>query len=183
VTERSGRHSHERLGDILAAVSRAKQAERHMVVAEAANDEDAINMAFDAILYNLVVMGEAVNALPPELIATRPDIPWRDIVDMRNFLSHEYFACWSTSCAEPSTNHSTNCAWCVSSYWRIKEQATISSCAYFGRKTTAPGRTAPPAAAGWLTWPCAPSSPVGGSQSPPLTMEPGWFGASPWPRD
>jgi uncharacterized protein with HEPN domain len=91
VTERSGRYPHERLRDILAAVARAKQAERHMVAAEKAHDEAGINVAFDAILYNLVVIGEAVNALPSELIANRPEIPWRDVVDMRNFLSHEYF--------------------------------------------------------------------------------------------
>ena len=48
-------------------------------------------MAFDAVLYNLVVIGEAVNALPPALTAAEPDVPWRDVVDMRNFLSHEYF--------------------------------------------------------------------------------------------
>ena len=91
MTERPGRHPRERLADILAAVARTKQAERHLIAAEAANDEAGIRVAFDAVLYNLVVMGEAVDALPPELIATRPDIPWRDVVDMRNFLSHEYF--------------------------------------------------------------------------------------------
>jgi uncharacterized protein with HEPN domain len=91
MTDRSGRHTHERLKDILAAVARTKQAERQMVAAEVARDEVGISVAFDAVLYNLVVIGEAVNALPPELIATRPEIPWRDVVDMRNFLSHEYF--------------------------------------------------------------------------------------------
>ena len=48
-------------------------------------------MAFDAVLYNLVVIGEAVNALPADLTHGRPGVPWRDVVDMRNFLSHEYF--------------------------------------------------------------------------------------------
>ena len=91
MTERPGRHPRERLADILAAVARTKQAERHLIAAEAANDEAGIRVAFDAVLYNLVVIGEAVNALPPELIAAQPDIPWRDVVDMRNFLSHEYF--------------------------------------------------------------------------------------------
>jgi uncharacterized protein with HEPN domain len=91
VTERAGRHSRERLADILAAVARTKQAEMLFVTAEEAHDEVTARVAFDAVLYNLVVIGEAVNALPPDLIATRSDIPWRDVVDMRNFLSHEYF--------------------------------------------------------------------------------------------
>jgi uncharacterized protein with HEPN domain len=38
-----------------------------------------------------VVIGEAVNALPTDVTGSRSDVPWRDVVDMRNFLSHEYF--------------------------------------------------------------------------------------------
>lgn len=91
MTERPGRQLRERLADILAAVAHIKQAELLFTAAEDAHDEVSAGVAFDAVLYNLVVIGEAVNALPPDLIATRPDIPWRDIVDMRNFLSHEYF--------------------------------------------------------------------------------------------
>jgi uncharacterized protein with HEPN domain len=82
MTDRSGRYPHERLRDILTAVARTKQTERHMLAAEAAHDEAGINVAFDAVPYNLVI-GEAVNALPPELIVTRPEILWRDVVDMR----------------------------------------------------------------------------------------------------
>lgn len=91
MTPRSGRDARERLADILAAVARTKQAELRLVAAEEAHDEVSAGVAFDAVLYNLVVIGEAVNALPSDLIAARPDIPWRDVVDMRNFLSHEYF--------------------------------------------------------------------------------------------
>ncbi|GAC1532632.1 MAG: hypothetical protein NVS3B12_10740 [Acidimicrobiales bacterium] len=43
------------------------------------------------MLYNLVVIGEGVAALPEELKAARPEVPWRDVVDMRNFLAHQYF--------------------------------------------------------------------------------------------
>ena len=48
-------------------------------------------MAFDAIMYNLVVIGEAVNHVSESTKSSTPGVPWRDIVDMRNFLSHEYF--------------------------------------------------------------------------------------------
>ena len=91
MSESPGRHPQERLTDILAAVTRTKHAESMLVTAEDAHDEVSARIAFDAVLYNLVVIGEAVNALPPDLIASRPDIPWRDVVDMRNFLAHEYF--------------------------------------------------------------------------------------------
>jgi uncharacterized protein with HEPN domain len=91
VTVRARRDVSQRLGDILSAVDRIKSAERQLSGAGQTSDEAAAEVAFDAVLYNLVVIGEAVNALPAEITAQEPDVPWRDIVDMRNFLSHEYF--------------------------------------------------------------------------------------------
>jgi uncharacterized protein with HEPN domain len=91
VTVRAPRDVSQRLRDILTAVDRIKSAERQLSGADQARDEAGAEVAFDAVLYNLVVIGEAVNALPAEITAQEPDVPWRDIVDMRNFLSHEYF--------------------------------------------------------------------------------------------
>jgi len=91
VTARASRPPRDRLADIVAAVARIKQAEQQLVATEQANDEASVQVAFDAVLYNLVVIGEAVSALPAALTDSRPDVPWRDVVDMRNFLSHEYF--------------------------------------------------------------------------------------------
>ncbi|MBY0442633.1 MAG: DUF86 domain-containing protein [Mycobacteriaceae bacterium] len=48
-------------------------------------------MAVSAILREIGVIGEAVNALPETIIAARPEILWRQIAAMRNFLIHEYF--------------------------------------------------------------------------------------------
>jgi hypothetical protein len=36
-------------------------------------------------------IGEAVKALPPELLGTQPGIPWRQIARMRDHLAHRYF--------------------------------------------------------------------------------------------
>lgn len=91
MTVRAPRDVSQRLRDILTAVDRIKSAERQLSGADQARDEAGAEVAFDAVLYNLVVIGEAVNALPAEITAQEPDVPWRDIVDMRNFLSHEYF--------------------------------------------------------------------------------------------
>jgi len=91
VTPRSGRATAQRLHDILTAVDRAKQAEEQLTAADRAGDEPGAQVAHDAVLYNLVVIGEAVNALPAEVTGQEPGVPWRDIVDMGNFLSHEYF--------------------------------------------------------------------------------------------
>jgi uncharacterized protein with HEPN domain len=48
-------------------------------------------MAVSAILREIGLIGEAVNALPESVIAKRPEIAWRQIAAMRNFLIHEYF--------------------------------------------------------------------------------------------
>jgi uncharacterized protein with HEPN domain len=39
----------------------------------------------------LLEIGEAVKGLSPELTATEPDIDWRGIAGMRDFLAHHYF--------------------------------------------------------------------------------------------
>ena len=38
------------------------------------------------------MIGEAVNRLSPGLTVRYPDIPWRKVVDLRNVLTHRYFA-------------------------------------------------------------------------------------------
>jgi len=48
-------------------------------------------MAVSAILREIGIIGEAVNYLPESVIAKRPEIAWRQIAAMRNFLIHEYF--------------------------------------------------------------------------------------------
>lgn len=48
-------------------------------------------MALSAILREIGIIGEAVNALPEVVTARRPEIGWRQIGAMRNFLVHEYF--------------------------------------------------------------------------------------------
>lgn len=45
----------------------------------------------DAILYNLVITGEAVKHLGDTTREGAPDIPWRRIAGLRDLLTHEYF--------------------------------------------------------------------------------------------
>ena len=49
-------------------------------------------LVFDGILLNLHIIGEAVKALPENLRLSYPDVPWRRISGMRDFISHAYFA-------------------------------------------------------------------------------------------
>jgi uncharacterized protein with HEPN domain len=46
---------------------------------------------YNALLYSLLKITEAVRHLPDELKDTRPDFPWRDIARTGNLLRHNYF--------------------------------------------------------------------------------------------
>ena len=45
----------------------------------------------DAVLYNLVVIGEAAAQISEELRRDAPEIPWTRVVGLRNLVAHEYF--------------------------------------------------------------------------------------------
>ena len=44
-----------------------------------------------AVLHHLTVIGEAICRLSPELTARYPEVPWRQIVAVRNRIVHAYF--------------------------------------------------------------------------------------------
>lgn len=46
----------------------------------------------DAVAMRLLEIGEAVKALSTETTDTEPEIRWREIAGMRDFLAHHYFA-------------------------------------------------------------------------------------------
>jgi uncharacterized protein with HEPN domain len=48
-------------------------------------------MAYDAILRNLAVIGEAVKALPDDFKREHGGTPWPSIAGLRNVVVHEYF--------------------------------------------------------------------------------------------
>lgn len=48
-------------------------------------------MAIDAVVRNLEIIGEAVTRLPDGIQNQYPNIPWRSIKGMRNILVHEYW--------------------------------------------------------------------------------------------
>ncbi len=54
-------------------------------------DMKADMMCFHAVVYNIMIIGEAANLLTKEFREEHPEVPWRDIVDMRNVLVHGYF--------------------------------------------------------------------------------------------
>lgn len=48
-------------------------------------------MAYDAVLRNLAVIGEAVRSLPDGKTATMKEVPWAAIAGLRNVVVHEHF--------------------------------------------------------------------------------------------
>lgn len=52
----------------------------------------ADEMAYDATLRNLEILGEAAKGIPREIRDAHPEIDWRAIAGLRDVLSHAYFA-------------------------------------------------------------------------------------------
>jgi uncharacterized protein with HEPN domain len=49
-------------------------------------------LRLDGILFNLQVIGEAVKRLPVDLRERHPEVSWREIAGLRDFVAHTYFA-------------------------------------------------------------------------------------------
>ena len=47
-------------------------------------------MAYDAVIRNFEIIGEAARNIPDEIASKHPEIPWSDMVGMRNILIHSY---------------------------------------------------------------------------------------------
>jgi uncharacterized protein with HEPN domain len=52
---------------------------------------EADSKTVDAVVRNLEIIGEAARHIPDDIIEKNPGIPWKEMRDMRNLLSHEYF--------------------------------------------------------------------------------------------
>jgi len=48
-------------------------------------------MAYDAVLRNLEIIGEAAKHIPDEVRRRYPDIAWREMAGLRDILTHAYF--------------------------------------------------------------------------------------------
>jgi uncharacterized protein with HEPN domain len=48
-------------------------------------------VVLDAVLFRLMVIGEAVKHVSRDRLERAPDIRWRDIAGLRDLIAHEYF--------------------------------------------------------------------------------------------
>lgn len=83
------RDERERLRDVKYAISAIKaHLAKRTKGGEPAIDDQLLH---DALLFQFVVIGEAVKNLSPETRESAPEIPWVDIAGLRDLIAHEYF--------------------------------------------------------------------------------------------
>lgn len=78
----------ERLRDIQDAIVAIRQHLDQAGETTAAREDPLLH---DALLFQFVVIGEAVKHLAPETRESTPEIPWADIAGLRDLIAHEYF--------------------------------------------------------------------------------------------
>lgn len=77
------RYDLQRLDDVATAIAAIRS---HL-----ARGDLSDGLVFDAVRIRLLEIGEAVKAISPGLLATEPDIPWKNVAAMRDQLAHRYF--------------------------------------------------------------------------------------------
>jgi len=83
---REPRKDPKRLHDILESIDNILQYVGKDDMNAVVNDK----MRYHAIVYNMMIIGEAANLLTSEFRQVHPITPWRQITGMRNFLIHGY---------------------------------------------------------------------------------------------
>lgn len=76
-----------RINDILDAVSVVETYVKGMTYEDFIADRKTV----DAVIRNLIIIGEAASHIPEEISLNHPEVPWSDMRTMRNFVVHEYF--------------------------------------------------------------------------------------------
>ena len=80
------RDPRERLQDILEAIGHI---DRYAARGREAFEADELIQSW--FVRHLQIIGEAARALPEEIRAKMPDIPWSQVIGMRHILVHDYF--------------------------------------------------------------------------------------------
>ena len=76
-----------RIEDMLGAVEKIERYTKNLSHSNFNEDEKTI----DAVVRNLIVIGEAARLVPDEIVERYPGIAWKNIRGLRNLAVHEYF--------------------------------------------------------------------------------------------
>jgi uncharacterized protein with HEPN domain len=82
------RTEQERLRDIKDAIGAIRA---HLTRAREQAKAEYDPLLHDALLFQFVVIGEAVKNLASETLESEPKIPWADVAGLRDLIAHEYF--------------------------------------------------------------------------------------------
>ena len=102
-----------RVQDILDAIAKIRRFTSDVDFEAFENDEELL----DAVVHNLTVIGEAANHVPSDVTSRHPEIPWRQMIDLRNFSVHAYWNLalplsgtpFRTTCRRSSTRFENSC--------------------------------------------------------------------------
>ena len=75
-----------RLRHIIEAIKRIEQYTFEISFEQFTADQKT----FDAVVRNLIIIGEATRLVPPEIETAFPHLPWSEMRALRNILTHEY---------------------------------------------------------------------------------------------
>lgn len=76
------------LEDIIDSIERIERFTQKHDAASLKADE----MARDATVHNLAIIGEAAKQIPNEVRSLMPGVVWKDVIGLRNIIIHRYFA-------------------------------------------------------------------------------------------
>ncbi len=82
----SSRSEYHHLDDLIESCKRIILYTAEMTLDDFSEDDRTV----DAVLRNIIVLGEAVNRLPAAIIDDNPDIPWYSMRGLRKVVVHEY---------------------------------------------------------------------------------------------
>ncbi|HWG85714.1 MAG TPA: DUF86 domain-containing protein [Deinococcales bacterium] len=77
----------DRVRDIIAAAESARRFAADLPLEQFARDEQRRS----AVAYQLMILGEAAGALPPEVRERIRHFPWQELRGLRNRIAHAYF--------------------------------------------------------------------------------------------
>lgn len=82
-----GRDWKLRIEDILESIAKIQRYTAEITSEVFAADE----MRVDAVVRNIIIIGEAARNIPTELQERYPQVPWDEMRGIRNVVVHEYF--------------------------------------------------------------------------------------------